>query len=50
MVDASLVHIVDDDSSVRIALTRLLKSEALRARAFESAEEFFDRVDATEPA
>lgn len=50
MMDASLVHIVDDDPSVRVALTRLIRSEGLRVRVFESGQEFLDSVDATEPA
>jgi len=35
-----LVVLVDDDSSIRQALTRLFKSAGLRFLAFESAEEF----------
>ena len=50
MMDANLVHIVDDDSSVRVALRRLIESEGFRVRVFESAEEFFDSADTTEPA
>ena len=50
MMDANLVHIVDDDSSVRVGLRRLIESEGFRVRVFESAEEFFDSADATEPA
>src|SRR5258705_13967525 len=37
---SSLVAIVDDDDSVRMALEGLLKSAGFTARAFESAEEF----------
>ena len=36
------VYIVDDDSSMRRGLLRLLKSLDIKARAFASAEEFLD--------
>src|SRR5436190_20332752 len=37
-----LVVLVDDDSSIRQALTRLFKSAGLRFTAFESAEDFLE--------
>ena len=40
----ALVALVDDDISVRRALTRLLKSAGLRVRACASAVEFFEVV------
>lgn len=49
-MDANLVFIVDDDSSVRAALARLMKSVNLKAQIFESAEEFLDCAVDTEPA
>lgn len=45
MVDrghGTIVAIVDDDASVRIALLGLMKAAGVRARAFASAEEFLD--------
>jgi len=38
----TVVYIVDDDASVREALTRLLKSVGLRSQAFASGREFLD--------
>jgi FixJ family two-component response regulator len=38
------VYIVDDDDSVRTALTRLLRSADLAVDAFGSAEEFLSQV------
>src|SRR5215472_18026831 len=38
----AMIAIVDDDDSVRRALQRLMKSVSLPARAFASAEEYFD--------
>src|SRR6185312_9065987 len=44
----SVVYIVDDDSSVRDAISNLLESVGLRAQTFGSTEEFlgFTRTDA----
>ena len=42
MLRTSLVHVIDDDEAVRVALEGLLKSSGLTARAFESAEEFIE--------
>jgi FixJ family two-component response regulator len=39
---AATVFLVDDDASVRRALTRLIKSAGYRVRAFASAREFLD--------
>jgi len=41
--DAGTVFIVDDDASVRTALARLMRSVALHAETFASAEEFLER-------
>jgi RNA polymerase sigma factor (sigma-70 family) len=38
--EEAIVYIVDDDSSVRTALARLLRSAGLRCQAFPSADEF----------
>jgi FixJ family two-component response regulator len=38
--DRSLIAVVDDDESVRLAIKRLIRSAGLRAEAFSSAEEF----------
>ena len=39
--DQPIVFVVDDDASMRQALTRLFHSVRLRVEAFESATEFF---------
>ncbi len=46
---ASVVFVVDDDASVRKALSRLLRSAGLRVETFASAQEFllYDRPDAS---
>lgn len=41
---AFLVYIVDDDASVRKALTRLMRSIALESRAYDSAERFLAEI------
>jgi FixJ family two-component response regulator len=41
--DKPTVFIIDDDSSVRIAIQGLLKSVGLRSEAFASAQEFLSR-------
>jgi hypothetical protein len=41
-VSSHLVAVVDDDASVRRALTRLLQSEDLRVLTYASATEFLD--------
>jgi FixJ family two-component response regulator len=43
---AFTVYIVDDDDSVRNALSRLLHVSGIAARAFESARDFLDAVTA----
>ena len=49
--DASFpVFVVDDDASVRKALTRLIKSAGYHVDTFASAREFLDRVKADEKA
>jgi FixJ family two-component response regulator len=40
MIDYHLIHIVDDDASLRRALTFLLESAGWRVTAHESAEAF----------
>jgi len=42
MTDARTVFLVDDDSSVRRALTRLIKSAGYNVQAFASAREFLE--------
>jgi len=44
---ASTVYIIDDDTSVRRSLARLLASIDLHVRTFESAEAFLEEVDET---
>jgi FixJ family two-component response regulator len=44
------VFIVDDDSSVRIAIQGLLKSVGLRSESFANAQEFFSRHAADGPS
>ncbi len=41
--DAATVSIVDDDQSVRTALSRLVRSAGLHAQTFASAKEFLER-------
>lgn len=43
MARGTIIAIVDDDRSVRIALRRLLTSAGLEVETFESAEEFLER-------
>ena len=47
MTAAAVVHVVDDDDSMRTALTRLLRAKGYEARAYRSAGEFLmaDRAD-----
>ena len=42
----SLVYVVDDDASVRRALTRLVRSAGHEAQAYGSAREFLEHADA----
>jgi len=39
-----LVHIVDDNESVRCALSRLMRSAGIESRAYESSERFLAEV------
>ena len=45
--ESSTVHVIDDDHSVRTALSRLLRSASHKVRTFPSAEAFLDacRID-----
>jgi FixJ family two-component response regulator len=42
--DTLLVHIVDDDASVRKGLLRLMRSAGIESRAYESPERFLAEV------
>jgi FixJ family two-component response regulator len=42
--EALLVYIVDDDESVRMALSRLMRSADIECRAYESSERFLAEV------
>lgn len=42
--EALLVYIVDDDESVRMALSRLMRSADIESRAYESSERFLAEV------
>ena len=48
MNDSGTVFLVDDDSSVRRALTRLIKSAGYNVQAFGSAREFLEHTRATD--
>lgn len=41
----TIVYVIDDDASVRIALERLLRSAGMEAAAFDSVETFFEQAD-----
>ena len=41
---ALTVYIVDDDESVRTALSRLMRSAGIESHAYESSERFLDEV------
>ena len=43
------VFVIDDDAAVRQSLSLLLKSMALAAETFESAQDFLDRADPRRP-
>lgn len=45
----SIVHVVDDDESLREALGSLFRSVGLTPRLYGSAKEFLDKVDAAIP-
>lgn len=45
----SYIAVVDDDSSVRNSLGRLLRAEGLEVKTFSSAEEFLALVDSNRP-
>ena len=44
-----LVHVVDDDDSVRTGFARLLRSAGIDVRAYPSADRFLDAVDSVAP-
>jgi FixJ family two-component response regulator len=41
---ALLVYIVDDDESVRTALSRLMRSAGIESRTYESSEHFLEEI------
>jgi FixJ family two-component response regulator len=47
--DEAIVHVVDDDSRLRAAITRLLRSFDLRVEVYESALDFLNRLPAPGP-
>lgn len=49
-VKTLLVYIVDDDESVRIGLSRLMRSAGFEARTFGGAEEFLKNLQTERPA
>jgi FixJ family two-component response regulator len=44
-----IIHVVDDDDSVRVALTRLLRAKGYETRAYKSAGEFLMETRADAP-
>jgi len=42
---AAIIHIIDDDESIRRALARLVRSIGMEARTFHSPKEFLDQED-----
>ncbi len=46
----SVVHVVDDDKSVRRAITRLIRSAGFQVVPFESANEFLQQKPAESPS
>lgn len=42
----TVVHIVDDDESVRQSLSRLMRSVGFSSRAYQNAETFLDQAEA----
>jgi len=42
-----VIGVVDDDDSVRLALSRLLRSAGFEARAYSRGEEFLNEIDQT---
>ena len=46
---APVVYVIDDDPAVRVAVTRLLKSEGYAVAAFDSAAAFMQRYDPGAP-
>ena len=49
MSEAPIIRVVDDDLSVRTAVTRLLRATKYAVRSFASASEFLDSDPCTEP-
>ncbi len=43
-VDSFVIYIVDDDESVRISLSRLMRASRMQAQVFATAEEFLEAV------
>lgn len=50
LVSAAIVHVVDDDDSLRQALDSLLRSVGLQVRGYSSAAEFLRRPPADAPS
>ena len=44
----AIIHIIDDDESIRRALARLVRSIGMIARTFHSPKEFLDQEDLSE--
>jgi FixJ family two-component response regulator len=44
----AIIHIIDDDESIRRALARLVRSIGMEARTFHSPKEFLDHEDLRE--
>ena len=49
-MDPAVVYVVDDDSSVRRALARLIRTVGLDAETFPSAQAFLEHPPADRPA
>ncbi len=45
-----VIHVIDDDESVRRSLSRLLKSVDFTVKTYESANAWIDRTDGSEPS
>ena len=50
MTDGKLVHIVDDEDSVRRSLDFLLRTDGFQVERWDSGEAFLKSVDGARPA